>query len=146
MMILRATNLAIQQLLQDNLEDIVDEVGVIPVYVADESETKQQMPYIVVKCVSSEEDITPGSGIFRVSGELLFRSHTKETSPEQRQTVLDAINNFAYDSTAAKLSGLENFHCHGWHPTSAELTSEPETKSYAYDMKYFVHCMAMDNA
>jgi len=145
MQILHAANLAIQEVLQNHLEGIADEVGAIPVYIADESETKQQMPYIVVKCVSAEEDITPGSGIFKVAGEILFRSHTKETSPEDRQAVLDAINNFAYDSTAAKLSGLDDFHCHGWHPTSAEMTNEPETKSYAYDMKYWVYCMAIDN-
>lgn len=58
---------------------------------------------------------------------------------------MDAINNFAYDSTAAKLSDVDGFHCHGWYPTSAEMISDQESKSYAYNMKYWVYCMAIDN-
>jgi len=145
MHILRAADEAIQSVLSNHLETIEDTVGKLDVYLADSDETKRQMPYIVVQCVSSEEEISPGSGIFKVAGEILFRSHTKETTPEVRQTVLDAINNFAYDSTAAKLSGIDGFHCHGWHPTSAELTADAESKSYTYDMKYWVYCMAIDN-
>ena len=112
-MILRATEKAIQGLLQAVMDDLVGLPGAIPVLLSDEAENKPQMPYIVVKCSDEEEQITPNSGIFRVDGELIFRSHTKETSPERRQAILDAINNFAYDSTAAKLSGVDNFHCHG---------------------------------
>lgn len=145
MQILRAADEAIKTVLSGYLEEIEDSVGEIDVYLADSDETKRQMPCIVVQCVSAEEEITPGSGIFKVAGEILFRSHAKATSPEARQTVLDAINNFAYDSTSAKLSGLEGFHCHGWHPTSAELTSDAESKSYTYDMKYWIYCMAMDD-
>ena len=145
MHILRAADEAIKTVLSGYLKEIAGSVGKIDVYLADSSETKKQMPNITVQCVSAEEEITPGSGIFKVAGEILFRSHTKETSPEARQTVLDAINNFAYDSTAAKLSGLEGFHCHGWYPTSADLTFDAENKSYTYPMKYWVYCMAIDN-
>jgi len=146
MMILRAADEAIKAVLEDYLVVIADDVGAIDVYLADSDENKRQMPYIIIQCVSCEEQITPGSGIFQVAGELLFRSHTKETTPETRQTILDAINNFAYDSTAAKLSGIEGFHCHGWHPTTGELTADNETHSYTYDMKYWVYCMARDNS
>jgi hypothetical protein len=145
MNILRAADEALQEVLQSYLDVIADDVGDIPVLLADESETKPPMPYVLIRCVSQEEQITPGSGIFKVGGEIQYRSHTKETSPEDRQIVLDAINNFAYDATAAKLSGVENFHCHGWHPTTGEILSDPETKSYTYDMKYWVYCMAIDN-
>jgi hypothetical protein len=145
MMILRAADEAIKTVLADYLAIIADDVGEIDVYLADNDENKRQMPYIVIQCVSAEEQITPGSGIFKVAGELLFRSHTKETAPETRQVILDTINNFAYDSTAAKLSGIEGFHCHGWHPTTGNLTVDSETHSYAYDMKYWVYCMAIDN-
>jgi len=144
-MILRATEKAIQGLLQAVMDDIAGVPGAIPVLLSDEAENKPQMPYIVVNCSDEEEEITPNSGIFRVDGELIFRSHTKETSPEDRQVILDAINNFAYDATAAKLSGVDNFHCHGWHPTSGTMTPENETKSVLYSMKYFVHCMALNN-
>ena len=145
MMILRAADESIKTVLADYLAAIADDVGEIDIYLADNDENKSQMPYIVIQCVSSEEQITPGSGIFKVSGQIIFRSHTKETSPETRQTILDAINNFAYDSTAAKLSGIEGFHCHGWYPITGDLTVDSETRSYTYDMKYWVYCMAIDN-
>jgi len=145
MMILRAADEAIKTVLEGYLSNISDIIGEIDVYLADNDENKRQMPYIVIQCVSSEEQITPGSGIFKVAGNILFRSHTKETSPEERQAVLDAINNFAYDSTSAKLSALEGFHCHGWYPTTGDLIADPETHSYTYDMKYWVYCMAIDN-
>lgn len=145
-MILRATEEAIQSLLQDAIDDAVGYPGAVPVLLSDAVENKPPMPYVVIKCTDSEEQITPGSGIFKVSGDLLYRSHSRETDAEQRQTVLDAINQFAYDSTAAKLSALPDFHCHGWHPTTGQLTVENETKSYAYNMRYWVYCMARDNS
>jgi hypothetical protein len=103
------------------------------------------MPYIIIKCISSEETITPNCGIFKVEGSIEFRSHTKETTPDMRQVVLDAINNFAYDSTAIKLSEVDNFHCHGWYPQANELSFDNETKSMRYTLNYWIYCMAMDN-
>jgi hypothetical protein len=144
-MILRSVETAIQGLLQASIDDAVGFDGVIPVILSDSDDIKVPMPYVVLQCISSEEAITPGCGIFRVDGELEFRSHTKETSPEMRQEILDAINNFAYDSTAAKLSEVDNFHCHGWYPTTGELLYDNETKSMRYRMKYWIYCMAMDN-
>ena len=144
-MILRATELAIQGLLQAAIDAVSASPGNVPVLLSDSGEIKVPMPYVVIQCTDEEELITPGCGIFKVSGELHFRSHTKATTPEERQTILNAINNFAYDTTAAKLSLVANFHCHGWQPTSGVMTVEPETKSYLYVMKYWVYCMAMDN-
>ena len=141
-MILRATEKAIQEVLQLAIDDIAEG---IPILLSDEEENKPQMPYIVVQCVESEEQITPGCGIFRVNGEIRFRSHTKGMDPEDRQTVLDAINNFAYDSTAAKLSALNGFHCHGWQPTTGALTVDNDTKSQTYTLSYLIFCMATDN-
>jgi hypothetical protein len=143
-MILQAAEIVIKQRLQESLDDLLGD-GVMTVYISDEQENKEPMPYILVKCSESDEQITPGSGIFRVYGEIRFRSHVKETSPEQRQITLDAINNFAYDDTAVKLSEADNFHCYGWHPMSGEMTPETETKSYLYLMKYSIYCMAMNN-
>ena len=144
-MILRATENAIRPLLQSVIDEATGYPGSVPVFLSDEMETKPQMPYVVITCVEDEEQITPGSGIFKVAGDLLYRSHTKATTPEERQTVLDAINNFAYDSTAAKLSEADNFHCHGWHPTTGQMTVDNDTKSTNYLMKYWVYCMAMDD-
>lgn len=144
-MILRATEEAIEWLLQAAIDGNTDSPGLVPVLLSDEGANKPQMPYVVLQCISSEEQITPGSGIFKVGGNIVFKSHVKATDDELRQTVLDSINNFAYDSTAAKLSEVENFHCHGWHPTTGEMTVDPEQKAYVYEMKYWVYCMAMDD-
>lgn len=144
-MILRATENAIQGLLQEAIDENSKAEGTVQVLLSDNDENKPQMPYVVIQCVSSEEQITPGSGIFKVDGSLVYRSHTKNTTPEQRQVILDSINNFAYDSTAAKLSAIDNFHCHGWQPTTGELTMDNETKSTVYEMKYWIYCMEMDN-
>ena len=146
MMILRAVEEAITPLLQAAIDDNSDYPGDIPVISSDEEERKPPMPYVVLQFVKSEETITPGSGIFKVEGTIVFKSHTKETTTGQRQIVLDSINNFAYDSTAAKLSATENFHCHGWHPTTGEMTVDNESKSHVYQMTYWIYCMAMDNS
>jgi len=143
-MILRATEQAIQTLLRENIDDAVGE-GFVPVLLSDEEDNKPQMPYCVIQCADSEEQITPGSGIFRVAGEIHFRSHIKASESEWRQMVLDAINNFAYDSVQTRLSNLSGFHCHGWQPTTGVLTVENESKSYRYTLRYFVFCMARDN-
>ena len=144
-MILRATEKAIREVLQLAIDDAIGE-GFLPILLSDEEENKPQMPYVVVQCVEAEEQITPGCGIFKVTGEIRFRSHTRASESEWRQEVLDAINNFAYDETAAKLSAIDNFHCHGWQPTTGTLAAENETKSYTYALSYSIFCMARDNA
>ena len=144
-MILRATEEAIQGLLQAKIDDATETAGIVPVLLSDEEENKPPMPYVVVHCSGAEEEITPGCGIFKVATEIRLRSHVKITDTGERQELLDAINQFAYDSPAARLSALPNFHCHGWQPLATSLVAEPETKSYLYSMKFAVHCMAADN-
>ena len=144
-MIQQATEKAIRGLLQKTVNQVTRSKNAIPVLISDVDEVKVEMPYIVIKCTNSEEMITPNSGIFRVDGELVFKSHTAGTTPKRRQQVLDAINNFAYESTDLKLSLTDNFHCHGWHPTTGEMTVDDATKATIYTMKYWVYCMAMNN-
>lgn len=133
-------------LLQKSVNAAVKNKSSIPVYVTDTGDVKAPMPYIVIECSESEEQITPNSGIFKVSGSLEFRSHSKETTPAVREKVLKAINNFAYDSTAEKLSTVKNFHCHGWHPTSGKMTPDNDRKAMIYTMSYWVYCMELDEA
>ena len=145
-MILQSTAKAIQSLLKASVNATLKSKNALDVYLSDEDITKSSMPYIIIECVSSEEMITPGSGIFKVQGTLEFRSHTKETSPAIREKILDSINNFAYDSTAAKLSTMKGFHCHGWHPTTGNMTVDNERKATIYSMAYWVYCMELDEA
>lgn len=144
-MILRTTEQAIQPLLQAAIDETLQAKDALPVLLSDEESVKPQMPYVVVRCLSFEEEIAPGSGIFNVKGEIVFRSHVKETYSEFRASVLDSINNFAYDQTAAKLSITDGFHCYGWQPTTGEMQVEADSKSYLYIMKYTIHCMARNN-
>ena len=144
-MILRATEKAIKGLLQSAIDENTGSPGAVPVLTSDESENKPQMPWVIIQCISAEEQITPGSGIFKVGGTLVFKSHTKPTFTAKRQLVLDSINNFAYDATAAKLSGVDNFHCHGWHPTTGDMATDNDAKAYVYTMNYWVYCMAMND-
>jgi hypothetical protein len=104
------------------------------------------MPYIIIGCETFEEQITPGSGIFKVTGTLEFRSHTKETTPAIRDKILNAINNFAYDSTAEKISTLKGFHCHGWQPTTGTMTTDNDRKAMIYTLSYWIYCMELDEA
>ena len=144
-MILRSTEKAIQEILQASIDAAVGFNGIIPVLLSDSDDIKVPMPYVIIKCISSEETITPNCGIFKVDGSIEFRSHTKETSPEMRQVVLNAINDFSYDSASLKLSETDNFHCHGWYPQTNELSLDNETKSMRYTLNYLIYCMAMDN-
>lgn len=144
-MILRDTETAIQNLLQKQLDDLTGWPASIPVLVGDEEENKPQMPYVIVQCPEAEEEISPGCGIFNVTGEIRFRSHTKGMSPNDRQEVFGAINDFAYNATAANLSLATGFHCYGWQPLGGTLTIENETKSTLYSFKFSAHCMSRDN-
>jgi hypothetical protein len=144
-MIQQATEKAIRGLLQQTVDAVTKSKNAIPVLISDVDEVKNEMPYIVIQCTDSEEIISPGCGIFKVNGVLVFKSHTRVITPKRRQDVLDAINNFAYDSTALKLSLTDNFHCHGWHPTTGEMTTDDATKATIYTMRYWVYCMAMNN-
>lgn len=118
----------------------------VAVYLPDSDITKAPMPYIIVGCTSEEEIITPGSGIFKVGGDLEFRSHTKDTTPAIREKILKAINGFAYDDTATKLSTMKKFHCHGWQPTTGRMEADNDRKATIYTMSYWVYCMELDEA
>jgi len=143
-MILRATETAILELLKPAVDDIAG-AGVIPFLLADEEEAKPQMPHIVIICEESEEIVTPGSGIFKVGCEVRLVSHTRASDAEWRQDVLDAINNFAYDTPAAKLSELTGFHCYGFEPKAGAISIDNDQKSTVYTMRYDLTCMARDN-
>tara|TARA_R110000796_G_scaffold554_1_gene1959 strand:+ start:641 stop:1099 length:459 start_codon:yes stop_codon:yes gene_type:complete len=143
-MILNSTAKSIQILLQKSVNAAIGRGNNVPVYVSDTDITKDAMPYIIIDCTSSEEQITPGCGIFKVEGNLEFRSHSKDTTPAIRERVLKAINNFAYDSTAVKLSTLKKFHCHGWHPTTGKMDADNDRKAMIYTMTYWVYCMELD--
>jgi hypothetical protein len=133
---------AISSLLITNLKSTVAKDQV---YISDNDEIKQPMPYVIVHAESAEEQVTPGCGLYLVSIKVMFRSHVKETSTDQRTDVVNALNNMAYTTPASALSAIAGFHCHGFVPASGSMTVDGETKSYVYEIKYSLYCMPSDN-
>jgi hypothetical protein len=133
---------AISSLLITNLKSTVAKDQV---YISDNDEIKQPMPYVIVHAESAEEQVTPGCGLYLVQIKAMFRSHVKETSTDQRTDVVNALNNMAYTTPASTLSAVTGFHCHGFVPASGSMTVDGETKSYVYEIKYSLYCMPRDN-
>ena len=92
------------------------------------------------------EIIAPGCGIFKVDVSLIFRSHVKDTSSEDRETIIESLNNFAYSTPATVLSQATGFHCYGFIPTTGRMTVDGELKAYVYEMDFELHCMPRDNS
>jgi len=117
------------------------------ILLSDEDETKPPMPYVVARAKSFEEEITPGSGIFKVNIGLEFKSHVKDTTEEERQAVIIALNNFAYSAPASALSSaVSGFYVHGWVPTRGEMTVDSDQKAYIYELEYDCYCMPTANS
>ena len=133
---------AISSLLITNLKSTVAKDQV---YISDNDEIKQPMPYVIVHAESAEEQVTPGCGLYLVSIKVMFRSHVKETSTDQRTDVVNALNNMAYTSPASALSATSGFHCYGFVPASGSMIVDGETKSYVYEINYSLYCMPRDN-
>lgn len=133
---------AISTLLITNLKGTVAEDQV---YISDNDEIKQPMPYVIVHAESAEEQVTPGCGLYLVSMSVIFRSHVKETSTDQRTDVVNSLNNMAYTSPASALSAITGFHCHGFVPASGSMAVDQESKSYVYNINYSLYCMPRDN-
>jgi len=133
---------AISSLLITNLKSTVAKDQV---YISDNDEIKQPMPYVIVHAESAEEQVTPGCGLYLVQIKVMFRSHVKETSTDERTDVVNALNNMAYTSPASALSATSGFHCHGFVPASGSMIVDGETKSYVYEINYSLYCMPRDN-
>ncbi len=113
--------------------------------VSDESEIKPSMPYVILRAKQFEEQISPGSGIFKVSAGAIYRSHVKDTTPEEREAMLVLLNNFAYNDPAGALSQVTGFHCYGFVNKEGAMEVEDETKSYAYNIDWDIYCMPRNN-
>jgi hypothetical protein len=105
------------------------------------------MPYIVVHAATGEEQIAPGSGIFKLKVDLLFRSHVKTEDINLRTAVCSGINNFLYSAPAFTLSEVNGFHCYGFVPgATGEMTVNHDMKAYEYRIGMDVTCMPRNNS
>lgn len=138
--ILSLVELALQEKIQTAVYD-----WAIPVYLTDEDALKGPMPYIVIHADNYEEQIGPGSGIFKVRVTTKLRSHTKVDDENKRVSVIMTLNNFAYSNAAIELSG-ENLHVYGFIPgASGEVQVNPDLKCYEYLTVWDLFCMPRPN-
>lgn len=142
-----------EQAIKDQLALQVDDS--VPIYISDTDGIKEAMPYIIVHGNSYEEQIGPGSGIYRIRIDCVFRSHVKtesrwtaltENPTDNRDAIIAQINNFLYSSPATALSAATGFHCYGFVPVSGDMRVQPDYKAYEYHTQFDVFCMPRDNA
>jgi len=122
--------------------------GAVPIYVSDVDGVKDPMPYIVIHGNSYEEQIGPGSGIFKIRMDCVFRSHVKglgSAPDEARDAAVTWINNFLYSDPKSALSASTGFHCYGFVPVSGEMRVQGDYKAYEYHTQFDVFCMPRDN-
>lgn len=112
---------------------------------SDQSADLPQKPFVVIVAETFEE-ISPMSGVFKVSVRVTFSSYALETSPYEREAAVTAINNFTYSDPATAMSQLADFYCHGVVPTSGEMTVDTEEKAYDYNVNFEMWCMPRDNS
>ena len=136
--ILNIAELALREALQNQVYQIVPNM---PIYRSDEDAVKSTQPYIIIHIEEAQEIIGPGSGIYDVPVTVTFRSHVKPTSPDQRDAVIAAINNFVYSNPAQVLSETQGFHCYGFMPIRVHMSTNTELKSYEYVNEFKLVCM-----
>jgi len=117
----------------------------VPIYISDTDGIKEAMPYIIVHGNSYEEQIGPGSGIFKIRVDCVFRSHVKVITSDNRDSIIAQINNFLYSSPAAAISAETGFHCYGFVPISGDMRVQQDYKAYEYHIQFDVFCMPRDN-
>lgn len=140
--ILNIAETALNKCLQDQIYQIQPN---IPIYDSDESAVKDVMPYLIIHCDQAEETIGPGTGIYKVPVEVTMRSHVKPDSPDFRDSIVAAINNFVYSSPAAALSEIEGFHCYGFMPIAVSMGVNTDIKAYEYINRFELVCMPRNN-
>jgi hypothetical protein len=119
----------------------------VPIFAADESDTKPPMPYIFLHVDNYEEVVAPGSGIFKLDVSVTFRSHVKADDVDFRTGVCDGINDLMYNSPAVTLSLVDGFHVYGFIPVaSGAMAVNTDLKSYDYVVKFSLVCMPRNNA
>lgn len=127
--ILNIAERALRDALQNQIYAILPN---IPIYRSDSIEPKATQPYIIVHIEEAVETIGPGSGIYEIPVEVTLRSHVKPTSPDERDAIIAAINNFVYSNPAQVLSSTQGFHCYGFKPISVKMNTNTELKSFEY--------------
>jgi hypothetical protein len=102
-----------------------------PVFISDENGVKPEMPYIVVHVEEAVEQEGPGTGIFKMPVEIIFRDHVKAQSPDFRDAVLVAIENVQFGSPLKALTqAIDGFYCYGFGMTQASMQVNTELKAY----------------
>lgn len=140
--ILNIAERALRDALQNQIYAIVPD---IPIYRSDSIDPKATQPYVIIHIEQATETIGPGSGFYDIPITVTLRSHVKPTSPDERDAIIAAINNFVYSSPAQVLSETLGFHCYGFKPISVKMNVNTELKSYEYVNEFTLVAMPTDN-
>jgi len=117
-----------------------------PVYSSDSNQLKDAMPYIVVHVTGAQEQIGPGSGVFKVQATILFRSHVKPEDVDFRTSICNCINNFLWNQPAVTLNLNQGFYVYGFIPgANGQMAVNPEQKAYEYQVGIEMVCMPSNN-
>ena len=131
----------------------------IPVYVSDFGAIKDPMPYVVVHGDGYTEEIAPGCGIYKITVQVMLRSHVKEDDPDQRDAAVNAINEFMHQKnvatpasarlqaavTLSRTPEVPDLYVHGFVPTSGSMRVNQEYKAYEYLVSCDLYCMPRPN-
>lgn len=124
--IINLTEQAIQAAIENSLYP-----AQVAVYISDVNEVKEPMPYIVIHVEEAVEQEGPGTGIFKMPVEIMFRDHVKPQDPGFRDAVLVAIENVQFGTPLKALTqAIEGFYCYGFGMTEASMRVNPELKAY----------------
>lgn len=140
--ILNIAEQALREAIQNQVYQIEQN---IPIYRSNESTDKAPQPYIVIHIEEAEETIGPGIGIYDIPVTVTLRSHVKPTSPDKRDAIIAAINNFVYSSPAQVLSQTQGFHCYGFLPIRVKMGVNTDIKSYEYVNEFKLVAMPTDD-
>jgi len=112
-------------------------------YVSDTATVRVPMPYILIRAEQAEEQIVPGSGIFKCPVTIQLYSHVKNDTngltQAQRDTVTQAIQGFAYTSAESKLA-LSNLTVYRVIPVEEQMTADTELKAFIYSTTWEIYC------
>jgi hypothetical protein len=147
----------VESALQSVLSDLL---APFPVYVSDFSEVKDEMPYVMIHGDNYTEEIAPGCGLFKVSVQIMLRSHVKEDAPEDREAAVSQINQFMHEKNRAdptsprlqaadslsSVASVPNLYVFGFVPTTGQMRINSDYKAYEYIVGCDLYCKPSESA
>jgi hypothetical protein len=123
------------------------------IYVSDAATNpiKVDMPYVVIHADNYAEEVYPGCGLFKVTMQVMYRSHVQEDTEAARDAVVSLINQCFHEKNqatpasprlqiAVAMSTYASFYVHGFVPTSGSMRVNVDYKAYEYVAGCELYC------